>query len=289
MSNTPDDGLTEVPNDEIATPAQDPVETADDQGVVETKPAVLTTPATPNLDPDPEEHDPLLDGPTELDSLKARAKALGLKHSNNINVDTLRAKIDEHVEALEAKRQPTQTESDIARQGEVAMAPQPVRPTATQRNKLPPLSVMLEMTVDDLMRQPERKRKMIIRARQMHTEMALVRCQIYNNNPAKNDLHGEIFSVQNKYLGVVRKYIPYGEFTDNGYHVPRILVNMLRTKKYIQTRSIKNPDGTERVEHRHAPEFTINELRPLTVDELKQLANMQGARGDAQMGMVGLG
>ena len=279
MSDTNDDGLTEVPNDEIATPAQDPVELAGDQG------------EKPVVDPDtlPEDRDPLLDGPSELDSLKERAKALGIRHSNNINVDTLKAKIDEHIEALESAKQPEQPESDVARQGEPAATPVARRPSPSQRNKLPPLSVMLEMTTDDLMRQPERKRKMIIRARQMHTEMALVRCQIYNNNPDKNDLHGEIFSVQNKYLGVVRKYIPYGEVTENGYHVPRILVNMLRQKKYVQTKSRKNADGTERVEHRQAPEFTINELRPLTVDELQQLANMQGARGEANVGMVGVG
>jgi hypothetical protein len=233
-------------------------------------------------------HDPFLDGPSELDSLKQRAKVLGIKHSNNINVDTLRAKIDEHIEALESAKTKKE-EQQAEQQAQAPAATRAPRPTASQRNKLPPMSEMLEMTVDDLMRQPERKRKMIIRARQQHTEMRLVRCQIYNNNPAKNDLHGEIFSVQNRYLPTVRKFVPYGEATENGYHLPWILVKMLRAKKYVQTKSVRNADGTERTEHRQAPEFTINELRPLTKDELQQLANMQGARGDSQMGMVGVG
>lgn len=288
MSDTPiDDGLREVENNEIATPAQSAVETADDQGEKPVQQATVSTAPQTNADPDDDEHDPLLDGPKEIDSLKARAKALGIKHSNNINVDTLRAKIDEHIEKLEAEKHPEPKQETTQQPEPASVAPARVPPS--QRNKLPPMSVMLEMTTDDLMRQPERKRKMIIRARQQHTEMRLVRCQIYCNNPAKNDLHGEIFSVQNKYLGVVRKFVPFGEATENGYHLPWILVKMLRAKKYVQTKSLRNPDGTERVEHRQAPEFTINELRPLTPDELQQLANIQGARGDSQMGMVGVG
>lgn len=207
----------------------------------------------------------------------------------------LRARINEHIEKLEESRIPKEalSEAEAKEQGFQPM-PQPVQaaisqaPRASDRNKLPPMSEMLAMDTDTLLRYPESKRTQIIRARQQFEQLALLRCQIYNNNPAKNDLHGEIFSVQNKYLGVVRKYVPYGEFTENGYHLPLILVNMLRGKKYLQVRSVKNRDGTERTEQRQAPEFTITVLPPLTRDELGRLAASQGARISAEGGLVGM-
>lgn len=277
MNSISDDNEpVEQANEEIRTPKQDPIELEDDE------------------DDDEEAYT----GPSELDVLKIRAKSLGITHSPNIGVDTLRTKIDEHIAKLEEDRLAKEAKMDRSRLvTEIEEAPvkevkassfnaaPSVAPSA--RNKLPPMSVMLEMTTDDLMRQPERKRTQIIRARQQFEQLALVRCQVFNNNPAKNDLHGEIFSVQNKYLGVVRKFIPYGKFTENGYHIPRILVNMLREKKYLQVKAVKNQDGTERVEQRLAPEFTITELRPLTQEELKQLASMQAARSSTDAGFVG--
>lgn len=251
MNNTPDnDEPVETENDEILTPAENPDDT--------------------------DGPDVTMGGLTELDALKLRAKTLGVSHSPNIGVDTLRAKIEEHVAKLEAARSPTETPQVMQ---ESVMQTPALQPTApVNRNALPKMSVMLNMTTDELLRFPEKRRQQIIRARMQHTEMALVRCQIYNNNPAKTDLHGEIFSIQNKYLGVVRKFIPYGDATENGYHIPRILMNMLKSKKYLQVRTLKEANGFERVEKRIVPEFTIRELPPLTREELDKLANVQKAR-----------
>ena len=281
MSDTDKSEPVEQPNDEVRAPKQDPIELEE------------STQATAVDD----DEDDLPKGPSELDSLKIRAKALGVPHSPNIGVDTLKAKIEEHIQKLEEARMPKairEAAKEAAAEIEQVARPDvdtgPVRvigPGPSERNKLPPMSIMLAMTTDELMRQPEKRRTQIIRARQKHEQLALVRCQIHNNNPAKNDLFGEIYSVQNKYLGVVRKFIPYGKYTENGYHVPRILVNMLKKKRYIQVRPVKNPDGTERTETSQAPEFTITELRPLSRDELAKLASMQAARGSSEMGFVG--
>ena len=257
----------EVENDEVRTPAQDPIELEEGDDI-----------------------DAELDGPSELDVLKIRAKALGVTHSPNIGVDTLRTKIEEHIAKLEESNLPKevlQAKKEAEAQEPAPTAAKVVTPAASSRNALPPMREMLAMTTDDLMRKPEKRRTQIIRARQRHEQLALVRCQVFNNNPAKNDLFGEIFSVQNKYLGTVRKYIPYGKFTENGYHIPRILVTMLKGKKYLQVRSMKNPDGTERTEQRQAPEFTITELRPLTREELDKLASMQASRSSVDAGFVG--
>lgn len=235
--------------------------------------AVSQTPEPDTEGGTPRDH---LAGPTRLESLKERADALGITYSNNIGEDTLAERIAKFLEDAENTGAP-------AEPGDIVVKPL----TPSQRNALPSLEEMLAMTTDDLLMQPEARREQIIRARQKSTEMRLVRCQVYNNNPAKNELKGEIFSVGNKYLGTVRKYIPYGEFTENGYHIPAILVNMLRGKRYQRIRSVKQNDGTEKPEMTLAPEFTINELRPLTVEELKQLAQMQAARNSASMGFVG--
>lgn len=265
MNNTSDNREpVETPNDEILTPAQDPAEFDDDTSS---------------------------SGLTELDALKIRAKTLGVSHSPNIGVDTLRAKIEEHVAKLEAAREGNTPMPDpvMTQQTTTAVMQEPGKPAlnpASSRNALPPMHVMLKMTPEELHRFPEKRRAQIIRARMHHTEMALVRCQIYNNNPAKNDLNGEIFSVQNQFLGTVRKYIPYGEATENGYHIPRILLNMLLSKKYLQVRTIKDQNGFERVEKRIAPEFTIRELPPLTKDELARLAATQAARSSVSADLI---
>lgn len=274
---------TETQNDEILTPRQDPIETAPGGN----EDPVITADAENAADMDDEEED----GPSELDVLKVRARTLGVSHSPNILPATLRAKIDEHIAKLEEAQLPKSVRQEEINNG---TTDEPVRALqkpqvlpASARTKLPHMSEMLDMSTDDLMRQPVKRRTQIIRARQRHVELALVRCQIHCNNPNKNDLHGEIFSVQNKYVGIVRKFIPYGKFTENGYHVPRMLIKMLKAKKYLQVRSVKSSDGTERTETSLAPEFTINELRPLTAAELKQLAAMQAARSSTDAGFVG--
>lgn len=259
MNNTPDNqDPVETENTEIRTPAQSPEEMDDNE--------------------------PAAEGLTEIVALKIRAKTLGVTHSPNIGVDALKAKIEEHIAKLEAARS-VPDEPQVMQQSTMTgriLEPERVAEAPTgNRNTLPSMHVMLKMTSGELLRFPEKRRQQIIRARMYHTEMALVRCQIFNNNPAKNDLHGEIYSVQNKYIGTIRKYIPYGEATENGYHIPRILVNMLLSKKYLQVRTIKNQNGIEQVEKRIVPEFTVRELPPLTKDELARLAAVQGARAQA--------
>lgn len=62
-----------------------------------------------------------------------------------------------------------------------------------------------------------------------------LRCRVYNLNPAKADLPGEIISVSNRFIGTVRKFIPFGEATENGYHIPRVLVQDLKSRQFQPT------------------------------------------------------
>ena len=127
----------------------------------------------------------------------------------------------------------------------------------------------------------EIQRKARIRKKQITEQMVLIRCRIANLNPSKRDLRGEIFTVANKYVGTVRKFIPYGEATDNGYHIPQIIYEQLKTRKFLQvnTRNDRSAGNQIVVDQRWVPEFSIEVLPQLTPEELDKLAASQAAAG----------
>lgn len=114
------------------------------------------------------------------------------------------------------------------------------------------------------------------RKRLQKSQLALVRCRIYNLNPTKRDLEGEIVTVGNKFLGTVRKFIPFGESTDGGYHVPQILLTELRNRKFQDVRT-KKDKGQIEVKTRMVPEYNIEVLPQLTAEERKELGEVQAA------------
>jgi hypothetical protein len=142
------------------------------------------------------------------------------------------------------------------------------------------LNPIVEETVDPE-EETEIQRKARIRKTQKSEQMALIRCRIANLNPSKRDLRGEIFTVANKYVGTVRKFIPYGEATDNGYHIPQIIYEQLKTRKFLQvnTRNDRSAGNQIVVDQRWVPEFSIEVLPQLTQEELDKLAASQAAAG----------
>lgn len=113
--------------------------------------------------------------------------------------------------------------------------------------------------------------------------LALVRIRVTNLDPAKAELRGEFFSVQNDYLGTVRKFIPYGEAGEEGYHVPQVLLDALREKKFNQVKTRKGRDNREiLIEQRMVNEFAIEVLPPLTAEERANLAMAQAAKAGLQ-------
>jgi hypothetical protein len=189
-----------------------------------------------NLDDEDTPSNPL----DELALLKERAKTMGIPISGNIGIDALKKKIQHY---LDGKKDEEVHEASDSK-------------AAPRKSK-----IMLEQE---------------LRERLQKEEMALVRCKIYNLNPAKRDLHGEIITVANKYLGTVRKFIPFGEATDNGYHIPKIVYNDLKARQFqhIQT---KQNGGKIDVKTRMVPEYNIEILPPLSEDELQELALKQAA------------
>jgi hypothetical protein len=178
----------------------------------------------------------------ELTVLKQRARLMGVPISNNIGLETLRERIRAKMEAIDKIENPTALVPDI---GETAVGTKP----------------------------------MSIREQLMRDEMKLVRLQITNLDPNKKDLHGEIFTLANEYLGTVAKYIPFGEVTDNGYHVPYCIYRQLESRKFLNIRTKKASNGQTKVEQGWVKEFSLTVLPPLTKTELEKLALAQAAAG----------
>ena len=102
--------------------------------------------------------------------------------------------------------------------------------------------------------------------------MCLVRLEIHNVNPAKSSLKGEFYTVANKIIGKVTKFVPYGD-AGKSYHVPNCIYQLLEEKKYLAFRDDSSaPNGKKR---ELIPEFNNKVLPPLTQEELEELKKAQ--------------
>jgi hypothetical protein len=117
-----------------------------------------------------------------------------------------------------------------------------------------------------------------IRAKQKAEQLRLVRVRIANMNPSKASLGGEIVTVRTKYLGIIKKFVPFGEATDEGFHLPFILYTELKNRKFLQTKVKKEKNGQQMLPvSRWVPEFSLEVMPDLTPEELQRLANQQAA------------
>lgn len=180
--------------------------------------------------------------PSELDVLKQRATLMNIKFSNNISVEKLREKI----EAAQAKDEPEVKEAAVNPLGE---------------------------------KQEAGVKKMTLGQKIRAEQTRLIRVRIQNLDPKKKDLPGEIITVANEYMGTVRKFVPFGEVTDNGYHIPYCIYEFLKERKFINITTRKGKNGLPDIRATEAREFSIEVLPPLTEAELAQLAQAQIAAG----------
>lgn len=184
---------------------------------------------------------------SELEVLKQRARLMGVEFSNNIGIDTLRERINAKMEADEQGTQET--------------------PAAT-----PEVNALTGAQVT------QGKRKSV-RQHLYEQEMRLVRLRITCLDEKKKDLPGEIFTVANEFLGNVRKFVPFGDATEEGYHVPYCIYRVLKGRKFLQIRTKKSRNGEITVSSNWVREFALEVLPDLTPEELKKLAVTQAASG----------
>ncbi len=199
----------------------------------------------------------------ELEHLKKKANLIGLTFSNNIGVDALRAKIQEKLagdtKAAEATAPAAQSEINPLGDSPVQESNDSGEPADAPEVVAQPMNARQQMLAE---------------------QMRLVRCHIVNLDPKKKDLPGEIISVANELLGNVRKFIPFGESTENGYHIPYVIYKMLERRKFLQIRTRRDPrTGTNVTTQAWVKEFSIRILEPLTKEQLRDLAQAQIAAG----------
>lgn len=107
--------------------------------------------------------------------------------------------------------------------------------------------------------------------------MKLIRIRLSCMDPAKSEWPGELVTIANDVVGDVKKYIPYNEaFYENGYHVPNIIYQFLKDRKYGAIKTVKGPKGDVN-QTILAPCYNIEVLAPLTEKELQDLAVQQAA------------
>lgn len=187
----------------------------------------------------------------ELTLLKERAKVMGIPFSNNISLETLRKRV---VDKMEGEDEAPEVNA-LTGDPEIAHA-MAAKPLNQQAN---------EVALRKLMH-----------AKQMRQ----VRVRITNMDPKKKDLPGEIWTVANEYLGTVRKFVPYGEQTDDGFHIPYCLYRLLDSKRFLHIRDVKDrTTGVVRQDKVWAKEFSLDVLPMLTQGELDRLAAAQAAAG----------
>jgi len=182
--------------------------------------------------------------PDELTLLKERARSMGLQISPKIGLETLRKKISDHLNDVPPTPEGATTD-----------------PVAPAVNRSPGYL------------KAQRRKKLI------EENMRLIRIRVTNLNPDKLDIPGEFFTFSNKYLGVVTKYVPFGEMTDEGYHVPVCIYEMMKERRFLQKKSKVDPKNPANVtlETRWVNEFAMEVLPQLTETELKRLALQQAA------------
>ena len=200
------------------------------------------------LNGESENEDAILTEADELSLLKQRARMMGVQFSNNIGLESLKERI--------RAKQEGESESN------------------EQKSEVAPLS-------DPAKSAPVAGKRKTLRQHLIEENMKLVRLRITNLDPKKKDLPGEVFTVANEHLGTVRKFVPYGEVTDNGYHVPYCIYKALKARKFLNIRTFKDRQNQNqiKVEQSWAQELALEVLPTLTPDEIKKLAAAQSAAG----------
>lgn len=176
----------------------------------------------------------------ELTLLKRRADKLGVPYSNNIGLETLKERV---AKAMEGNKEPEAKEEAEVESADKAQS-------------------LVEL-----------------RAEKRKEAMKLVRIRYTNMNSRKKDVPGEFFTVANGIVGTIKRYVPYGEAAENGWHVENAIYKMMKRRTFTTTVTKRDDKGRPYNTSVERKEFAIEVLDPLTKEQLEQLAKDQRASG----------
>lgn len=199
------------------------------------------------------------------DMLKKKATLMGISFPNNVKTEKLAELINAKLEGEDTPDEPEQVVE--------ASTETPTEPVIDNTQNVNAQADKAVKASAPLTPREELKRK----------AMKLIRVRISNLDPKKKDLTGEIFTIANDVLGAVKMFVPYGEVTDDGWHLPMWVFKQLEKRRFLHIRTSKDRQtGQQKVEHFYAKEFSLEVLPPLTSDELATLARNQAAAGSIQ-------
>jgi hypothetical protein len=181
----------------------------------------------------------------ELAMLKQRADVMGIKYHPNIKLEALKSKVADKMEGVTDDYADEEAET-IATSVEVMRA-----------NVFTPLV---------------RETPAQLKAKRKQDCLRLVRIRVACMNPVKANMKGDIFSVGNSEIGMIKKFVPFN--AEQGWHVPNMILQEMRNKKFVSHYDVKIGNKVV-TKNKLIPEYSIEILDPLTPEELKDLANRQ--------------
>lgn len=112
-----------------------------------------------------------------------------------------------------------------------------------------------------------------LRLRKRKEASELVRIRVTCMNPNKKEWDGEVFTAGNSAVGTFKKMVPFN--AEEGWHVPRIIYNMMMERKCQIFVTHTDSRGNKSRKGKMIREFSIEVLPPLTEEELHDLAQRQ--------------
>ena len=212
----------------------------------------------------------------DLDQLKALADKLNLTYSNNIGVVKLKENLEAHCINLGTTfdKEYTKYLEELKRSLE---ASQELKNDISEKDNTSVKNntgVSVQQLKNLTFAKVEKKVKQLKTDERLKEAMRLIRCQITCNNKNKVSYSGEIFSVRNAVLPEVKKFIPFNTPT----HIPQILLNMIKEKKYQMFKKEKI-NGNVVTKSYLIDEYNIQILPPLTPNEIEAIKQKQLAEG----------
>lgn len=212
----------------------------------------------------------------ELQTLKNIASNIGLEHSPNIGIETLKEKIKDFCQQNSISLEDEVLEgifaTDKEKSGNSPQTTSTSSDTETKTNVSPEIARLQKLTFAGAAEAHAKEEKQTAYKR----AMKLVRVRISCNNPNKRSYQGEIFCVRNKAIDMVKKFVPFGTPT----HVPQIILNMIKEKQLQQFTSKRLPNGIESKNVKLVPEYNVEILPPLTTEEFNAIRQKQLAEGN---------
>lgn len=194
----------------------------------------------------------------QLETLKARADLLKIQYHPSIGLEKLQEKINAKL-------------AETSEQAQESSKKEPEAPSAASPSvqaEIPEVEGQVVDVEETPMQRRDRKRK---------EANELVRIRVTCMNPAKREWEGEMFSAGNSLVGNVSKYVPFNN--DEGWHVPRIIFNMIKDRECQVFVSKRDDRGNVTRQGKLIKEFAVEVMPDLTVEELHDLAQRQAMAG----------